>query len=73
MGKKTRERKTAKLEQIQREKKLIEVRKAEKLRPIYRTVRKIVMTLTATALLLYLGVFINAHLQGVINRILGRG
>lgn len=73
MGKKTRERKAVKLEQLRQEKKMIEVRKAEKLRPVYKMARKVVMTVTATALLLYLGVFINAHLQGVINRILGRG
>lgn len=73
MGKRTRERKVAKLTQLQQEKMLIESRRASQLKPVYRTVRKITLAVMATVLLLYLGIFINQHLGGVINRLSGNG
>jgi hypothetical protein len=73
MGKKTKERKLAKLELLMQEKQAIEARRAEKLQPVYRTTKKFVMAVIGTAVLLYLGVLVSAHLPGVLRRLSGEG
>lgn len=69
MGKKSREKKSAKLEMLNVVKQAADVRRKERMAPIWQLTRKFVLTLFFTALLLVLGMFVNRHLSGIIARI----
>ncbi len=73
MGKRAREKKLAKIEQTVEEKRLIEERRSERLRPAYALTKKLVITLSITIVLLYVGVLVDHHLPQIASRILGRG
>jgi hypothetical protein len=73
MGKNSRERKLAKVEQTLEEKQLVEARRRERLAPTYAMTRKLLITLTVTVVLLYVGVIINHHLPSITEKLLKRG
>ena len=63
-------KKLAKLAQEQALKQSIVERRKVRLAPTLILMRKLVITLAITVLLLYLGRFVNIHLAGIIRRIL---
>lgn len=71
MGKNSQERRMAKMEQSQAEKQQIEERRQERLRPVYKATRQLVLTLIVTIALLYIGVLINHHLPSITSRLIG--
>lgn len=73
MGKNSRERKAAKLAEIHQEQQAIQERRQAQLAPAYRFARRLLFTLTATVLLLYVGVFVTHHLPTIISHWLGKG
>jgi hypothetical protein len=70
MGKKVRERKLARLEADQLAKLAIAERKKERLSATFELLRKFVLTLTATVVVLILGFFINQHLDKILPRVI---
>ena len=73
MGKRAREKKLAKLEMIEQEKTLIEERKKNRLTPTIRYVRKVILTLLATVLLLWVGTLVLGQIGSIIRRLTGNG
>lgn len=73
MGVRAREKKLAKIQQSLDEKRLVETRRKERLAPVYATTRKLLITLTITIALLYVGVLINRHLPGITNLLIRKG
>ena len=73
MGKKQREKKLERIEQEIAEKQAIELRRAERLAPIYRLVKRLSMAVVATFLILYLGVVVNGKLPDILARLTEKG
>lgn len=64
MGLKQRQKKLARLEEIEAQKLAIIERRQNRMAPFYRFVRKFVITATLTGVILYMGYIINNHLKG---------
>ncbi len=73
MGKKQREKKLERVEQTQAEKQAIEQRRAERLAPIYRWVKRLTLAAVATFVILYFGVIINGKLPDILVRLTEKG
>lgn len=73
MGMKAREKKMAKIRQIAAEKAQIAKRKEEKTAPIVKEVKRVVITVLATAFILYLGVLINSRLPVILAKLAENG
>lgn len=73
MGMRARQKKWVKTEEMLQERQLVEVRRRERLAPTYAMTRKLLLTLTVTVVLLYVGVIIDHHLPGITERLLKRG
>jgi hypothetical protein len=66
MGKRTRERKLAKVEQAQRERALIQQRRQERLLPTLRLARRVAFTVFLTVLVLWIGVVMSGRLNNLV-------
>ena len=73
MGKRSREKKMAKIEQAVDERKQIDERRQERLAPTYSLTKRLLLTLTIMIILLYVGVVIDRHLPDIISRLLTKG
>lgn len=73
MGKRAREKKFSKIELAQQQRQQIQLRKKERLSPTLTLVRKFIVTLAATVVLLWLGVFILQRIDRFLTSLIGRG
>jgi|GEM_PF-3481329 len=73
MGKRAREKKLSRLEERAAELRQIEERKKSRLAPSLQYFRKFILTLLATIILLWLGVFVMEHISAILERLVGRG
>ncbi|MEX0594498.1 MAG: hypothetical protein WD157_00125 [Patescibacteria group bacterium] len=73
MGKNAREKKLEKIEQEMAEKRVVELRRAERIAPIIITIKRLSAAVLATIFILYLGVMINSHLPEIVNRLTEKG
>jgi hypothetical protein len=70
MGRNSRERKMAKIEQRVAQNLVIEQRRQDRLSPVLRMTRKLVVTAVLTIALLWIGAVISNHLPAITDRIL---
>ncbi|HUD20562.1 MAG TPA: hypothetical protein VMQ44_00640 [Candidatus Saccharimonadales bacterium] len=69
MGKRSKEKKLAKLEVVEAEKQAIVERRKERLGPTIRLATKFAVTLIVTVVLLVLAKYVNQHLPSIVERI----
>ena len=69
MGKRSKEKKAAKLEVIEADKLAIVERRKERLGPTVRLATKLAVTLITTIVLLVLAKYVNQHLPSIVERI----
>ena len=69
MGKKQREKKEARVEQLMQEKQEIEERRQERVAPAYATARRLTVAILVTLFILYIGVWVNGHLPNILGRL----
>ena len=73
MSRKQREERAIKTEQEIIEKKAIEIRRRERVAPMFKTAKKITSVVTATVFILYLGVTVNDRLPEILIKIAENG
>ena len=73
MSRKQREKRAIKTEQEIIDKKAIEIRRQERVAPIFKTVKKLIALVTATIFILYLGVTVNDRLPEILIKIAENG
>ena len=73
MSRKQREERAIKTEQEIIEKKAVEMRRRERVAPMFKTAKKITIVVTATVFILYLGVTVNDRLPEILIKIAENG
>ena len=73
MSRKQREERAIKTEQEIIEKKAVEMRRRERVEPMFKTAKKINIVVTATVFILYLGVTVNDRLPEILIKIAENG
>ena len=69
MSKKEREKKLAKLSEIEQEKQAAILRRNERMEPTIQLLKKFSFTIIATAVIIVIGLIINGHLDSIAARL----
>ena len=73
MSKKQREKETIKIEQELIEKKAIELRRQERVAPMYKTAKLATIVVVTTFFILYFGVMVNNRLPDILIKLAENG